>query len=568
MSPDPGRQPPPPLPAPAGRPGEAVVQSRSWPVGRQQFTALVSGEPLEFEVEFRADFPPPEAVGLQIDFLGAVRPRSERLAFEPAGGRGFRARAELRGNGAGRLRLRYRRGGEWFWDAAPPGWFVISPAHVRGLRAYTFLPTVSGHLGQWRRDLDRIAGLGFNTVYLLPVTAMDGSESPYAAADLFELDRGCLDPDDPRPGPEQFTAFVDDLRARRLRLCVDVVLNHVGVTSRVARSRPDWLTEDPEEADGIRRAGWSDGRNWHKWRDAALLNYEPTNSQAQHELWDYMTAYARFWAGFAAATGGLVRLDNLHSSHTLFMRHVLAELRTAYPELMFLGELFTHGQHLENLALDYGLNLLLATPWEHKFGPQLREYLRWLHHQGGKLAYFFPVTSQDSGSPAQEFGSVASTVPRLAVSALLGPGPWGIVQGVEYGLEKRLDFIGRHPRLELAQEPPRFGDLITWLTAFTAREPVFHRPGNLRFVDDNHEAVLAAVRLAPGTMTPRYLVATNLDIFHEQRVRLNLPAYGFAGPATWRDAQSGQVLPAPDGQVALALPPCSFRVFELVAGTV
>jgi len=60
-----------------------------------------------------------------------------------------------------------------------------------------------------------------------------------------------------------------------------------------------------------------------------------------------------------------------------------------------------------------------------------------------------PVTSHDSGTPAQEFGSVYSTIPRYVAAALLGTGATGVIQGVEFGNQEKINFMGRKPKMEI-----------------------------------------------------------------------------------------------------------------------
>jgi hypothetical protein len=85
-----------------------------------------------------------------------------------------------------------------------------------------------------------------------------------------------------------------------------------------------------------------------------------------------------------------------------------------------LAEYFTDETTLLRTGPQWGLNLILATPWNHKFVPQLREYLNYIHSVSEHVRYFMPITSHDCGAPAQEFGSADSKDPSflLALDAL------------------------------------------------------------------------------------------------------------------------------------------------------
>lgn len=551
--------------------GPPDLLERSFPVGCANYFHLDATEDLELSVRFRQP-PPAPRVLLHTD---CGDPAWRDLPFHQVDDCTFTLRLPLAGQAPGRyhFRVKYslaagprrgRRAGlrQWFWDRADYSCFLLDPPHLRNLRIYTLVPTVSGSFRDWAAELPRIRDLGFNVVQLLPLTAMDDSASPYAARDHFQVDSAYLNPGDPRPGLAQFEEFVAAVRAAGLALCLDLVFNHVGIHSAAAHSRPDWLIVDPAEPDGIKRAGWSDGSQWHKWQDLALLYYDNPHGPTRDELWAYMCKYACFWSRYAHQTGGMIRLDNLHSGHPEFMRYVLGELRRAYPELIIQAELFTDHPTINEMVLRYGLSLLLATPWEHHFTPPLRQYIQYVHGLAKRWRFHFPITSHDSGTPVQEFGSVQATIPRYVIAALLGAGSTGMVQGVEFGVPERLQFIGRHPRYRPSGDTD-FSARIRAINRIMDEHPVFHRGGNLRFVDDGHEAILAAWRGEPQPGQRSFLILANLDIYHEQQLVIDLAGNGLAaGTHAFRDLLAGDLLRPEAGRLACRLPPCGVLVLQ------
>ncbi len=551
-----------PLAVPPIQPGGRAVLRHSWAVGRKNFQRLTCGRPFPLEVELRHDGPVPDRVAVQVDPVGRLDADSRDLVLNGEL-RHFAGELIAARPGVLRLRVKYLENDVWYWEESAAGWLLADPPWINDLCMYTLLPTVSGTWRAWQEELKRLRDLGCNAVQLLPLTEMDASQSPYAAADLLQLDPRYLDPDDDRDGLAQFADFVAAVKSHGMRLCLDLVFNHVGRHSRIARARRDWLTEDADEADGLRRAGWSDGRNWHRWDDVVLLNYDTPFPQARAELWHYMREYAELWTGFAMETDGLVRLDNLHSSHHGFMLDTLPRLRRQYPNLVLFGELFGSPAHTERLVLDYGLNLLLATPWEQKFAPQLRGYLQGLHACAERLRFYAPTNTHDAGSPTEEFGDPATATARLAVSALLGTGSWGFVQGTEFGLEEHLQFIDPPSAFTAPAEAP-YATLCQWLNQMREQHAALRRPGNVHFVDDDHLAMLAAVRTGADGHRPEFLVLVNLDIDYEQTLDLDLYEHGFHVLGSLEDPAGAEPIPLRDGRASLALGPSSFRLFRFV----
>lgn len=385
--------------------------------------------------------------------------------------------------------------------------FAVDPAWLSPFRLYTLIPSAFGKISAWISELPKIKAMGFDAVHILPVTEMDLSGSPYAAFDLFQIDPLYLSKEG--GGWEEWIAV---LKKNELRLCVDLVLNHVGVTSRLATEKPHWIKHDPDREDGLRRAGYLGGDTWHFWEDLVLVNYEHKNPGVREEIWDAMMDYAVYWAGFAAATGGMIRFDNLHSSHEPFVRRLLSRLRREFPGLAFFGEFFAPREEVDKLSWEYGLALNLATPWVNPYAYQLRAHLVALHEER-HLRYLFPISSHDSGTPTQEYGGVLATLSRYAVGALLSTGQTGITSGVEYAQPEKIPFIGR-PKPIAFKEHAELREGIRKINDLLKKNPVFWECGNLRFVDENHGAILAGLR-------GDFLVIANLDAKGAHDLKIN-----------------------------------------------
>ena len=177
-------------------------------------------------------------------------------------------------------------GSTWLRDTVPDAWILIDPPQVDGLRVYTLIPTVSGTVADWKVDLKRVGDMGFNAIHLLPVTTLDTSESPYAARDLFDIDHSYLMEGSPRDGLSQLGGYVEEAKARKIRLCFDLVLNHVGVNSTMVHRAPDWIMPDQNQPDGFLRARYWSNEGWRTWNDLVLINYEHPSEAIRAEIRD------------------------------------------------------------------------------------------------------------------------------------------------------------------------------------------------------------------------------------------------------------------------------------------
>jgi hypothetical protein len=536
--------------------------SRSYPVGRQSFSRACQGNTIDLTIAAADALPVNVQAGLMTTLNSDDGKSWTTIPFSRHDDHTLMCSISPGHPGLHSFRAVFSldSGSTWLRDTVPDAWILIDPPQVDGLRIYTLIPTVSGTVSDWKTDLPRIRAMGFNAIHLLPVTPMDKSQSPYSAKDLFAIDTGYLDSSSKRDGLAQMEDFIAEARKVGIRLVFDLVLNHVGVCSTMANHAPDWIVPDENQPDGLKRARYWCSEGWRNWNDLVLINYEHPSEAVRSEIWSYMIDYALFWAKYANDTGGFVRFDNLHSSDPEFVSALTSSLHRVYPEVGILAEYFTDESTLLRTGPAWGLNLNLATPWNLKYVPQLRDYLNYIHRVSEHIRYFMPITSHDCGSPAQEFGTADSTVPRYVAAALLGTGATGVPQGVELGEKERIDFIGRKPRMSFPARP-RFAEFIGRVNAILTKYEAFRRGENCRFVDDDHPSIIAAFRRASGNDAVGFLVMCNFDTQHSQRIVIELaPLLKADGPFRCTEMLSGKARIVPHPHMECILPACGAEV--------
>lgn len=553
---------------------------RSYPVGRQEFSRAVVGQPLRLSFWTNDHFPKPVMAVLDTTLNapgagGGGKPDEwVSVPFEESDDTAFTCSITPTKTGmySCRARCSFDGGMTWIRDPVPDAWVLVDPPQIDGLRLYTLVPAASGSIAEWISDLPRIQAMGFNAVHILPVTTLDVSRSPYAASDLFDIDRRYLTSAEHGDGLTQLEAYVQRARQLKMGLCFDLVLNHIGVQSAMVKRAPEWIVPDATRADGNKRARyWADGK-WRAWEDLVLINYEHPSEIVRAELWAYMIEYALFWGKYADATGGFVRFDNLHSGNPRFVEAVTRALRDAYPSLGIIAEYFTDEGTLLSNVPDWRLNLVMAMPWDYKFVPELRTYLQYLHRISDHVRYFMPISSHDSGSPAQEFGGAESTMPRYVAAALLGTGATGIVQGVESGVAEKVRFIGPSARMMQGGQP-RFAKFLAVVNGLLAEHDAFRTGGNCQLVDRGHDAIIAAYRRNPGLCFDSkstgpaaeggFLVVCNFDTRSMQRIEIDLTrVLGGTSRFLGEELLTGSRARYESEQFSLTLAPCGAMVIR------
>jgi hypothetical protein len=538
---------------------------RSYPVGRQSFSRACKGKNMTLSITTEEPLPAKVQANIVTAMNLSGGDELEKIPFVRVDDRTLLCQIAPKHPGLHSFSAEFSLddGTTWFRDTVPDAWILVDPPQVEGLRLYTIIPNVSGSIADWKADLPRIRNMGFNAIHLLPLTTLDTSESPYAAKDLFNIDPSYLEIDSPHEGLAQLEEFIQEAKDLGIRLVFDLVLNHVGVNSSMSKRAPDWIVPDQKQKDGFQRARYWDNDGWHFWDDLILINYEHPSDAIRNEIWSYMIEYTLFWAKYANDTGGFVRFDNLHSSNPDFIEALTKKLHSKYPNVGVLAEYFADETTLLHTGPKWGLNFNLATPWDYKFVPQLRNYLNYIHRVSVHIRYFMPVTSHDSGTPAQEFGSPYSTIPRYVAAALLGTGATGIIQGVEFGEQKKINFIGRKPKMTFPSEP-MFASFIAQVNTILANYPAFRRGENCLFVDGGHDAIIAAFRRSTSKRVYGFLVVCNFDIGSSQHISIDLgPVLSIDESIPYCELLSDRMDVFPNPHLELQMEPCSAQVLML-----
>jgi hypothetical protein len=272
--------------------------TRSYPVGRQSFSRSDQAQLLTLTISADEPLPANVQASLVTTLMSKDGKSWTSTPFDRADDRSLICRITPNHPGLHSFRAEFSLdgGSTWQRDNVPDAWILIDPPQVDALRIYTLIPTVSGDIADWKDDLKRISDMGFNAIHLLPITAMDTSQSPYSAKDLFDIDHSYLITGSKQDGLSQLADFIAAAKTLKIRLVFDLVLNHVGVNSRMATTAPDWITPDQNEPDGLKRASYWCSQGWRSWNDLVLINYEHPSEGIRSEIWAYMIDYAVFWA--------------------------------------------------------------------------------------------------------------------------------------------------------------------------------------------------------------------------------------------------------------------------------
>jgi starch synthase (maltosyl-transferring) len=442
-------------------------------------------------------------------------------------------------------------------------WYEIFPRSTGG-RDETGRP-VHGTFVTASKQLDRIADMGFNVVYLPPIhpigevnrkgpntpefpggnpDAAPGTVgSPWAIGsrdgghDAIHRELGTL---------EDFDDFVAKAGELGMEVALDLALQAAPDHPWVS-SHPEWFTTRP---DGTIAYAENPPK---KYQDIYPINFD--NDPAG--LYEEVLRVCEHWISHGVR---IFRVDNPHTKPPNFWHWLIWQIKAKYPDVLFLAEAFTRPARLYGLArLGYTQSYTYFT-WR----TAKQEIIDFAAEHAEKAHEARPnlfVNTPDILHESLQVGGPGMFAIRAALAATLAPS-WGVYSGYELyeheavrpGSEEYLD----SEKYEL--RPRDFEGALTagnslqpWLTALNNirdRHPALQQLRELHFHHIDNDALLVYSKTDPVSGDTVICVVT-LDPHNAQEgtVWLDLPVLGFGwgdqfgvhdrvtqGSYTWRQA--------------------------------
>ncbi|MGH3951777.1 MAG: maltotransferase domain-containing protein [Pseudonocardiaceae bacterium] len=401
-------------------------------------------------------------------------------------------------------------------------------------------------------ELDRIADMGFDVVYLPPIhpigrinrkgrnnsVACEPGDvgSPWAIGSA----EGGHDAIHPELGTQDdFEAFIARARELGMEVALDFALQ-CAPDHPWAAEHPEWFTTRP---DGTIAYAENPPK---KYQDIYPLNFD--NHPAG--LFAEVLRVVRHWVSHGVR---IFRVDNPHTKPPNLWQWLIDEVKQDHPDVLFLSEAFTRPARLYGLArLGFTQSYTYFT-WrtsKHElvdFGVDLVD-----HADEARPNLF--VNTPDILHASLQHGGPAMFALRAALAATLSPS-WGVYSGYELfehdaageGSEEYLDSekYQLRPR-DYAAALADGRSLEPWLARLNAirrQHPALGQLRTLRFHHVDNDALIAFSKSDPAD-GDTVIVVVNLDprMPQEGTLWLDLPALGLAWGVRFpaHDEVSGQ----------------------------
>ncbi|TNC29716.1 alpha-1,4-glucan--maltose-1-phosphate maltosyltransferase [Amycolatopsis alkalitolerans] len=419
--------------------------------------------------------------------------------------------------------------------AAYGAWYEFFPRSTGGWDAEG--KPVHGTFATASRELERIAKMGFDVVYLPPIhpigrvnrkgrnNSIVADESDVGSPWAIGADEGGHDAVHPQLGTlEDFDSFV----ARAEELGMEVALD---LALQAAPDHP-WVMKNPEffttRPDGTIAYAENPPK---KYQDIYPINFDNDPQGIYNEV----LRVVLHWAEHGVR---LFRVDNPHTKPPDFWAWLISTVKDAHPDVLFLSEAFTRPARLWGLAkLGFTQSYTYFT-WRTskeelvEFGVDLVQ-----HWDSGRPNLF--VNTPDILHESLQRGGPGMFALRAALAATMSP-TWGVYSGYElYECQPAREGSEEYLHSEKYELRPRdFAGALAegrslepWLTKLNAvrrAHPALHQMRTLRFHHVDNGGLIAYSKQDPATGDTVVVVATlNPYGAEEGTLWLDLPSLGF-----------------------------------------
>ena len=390
-----------------------------------------------------------------------------------------------------------------------------------------------GHHGTFRDVealLPRIAGMGFDVLYLTPihpigtahrkgknnsVTCQPGEPGvPYGIGS--EL--GGHDAIHPELGTvDDFKHLVAIATNYGMEVAMDLAIQ-CSPDHPYAQEHPEWFRKRP---DGTIQYAENPPK---KYQDIYPLYFESDDWQ---NLWNEMKRVLLVWASWGVR---IIRVDNPHTKPFGFWEWVIAEVKREYPDMLFLSEAFTRPKVMQELAKAGFSQSYTYFTWRNGKA-ELQEYVTELTRSDMRH-YFRPSfwpTTHDINPPGLQTGHEPQFLIRYFLAATLSAN-YGIY-GPSFELMEHVPFPGKEEYLNSEKYEIRYWDwektnrltyLITLVNRIRRENAALQTTNNLTFCTVSDDAITAYLKVSKNN---RLIIVVNTDAYQRRAGWVQVPIW-------------------------------------------
>ena len=413
-------------------------------------------------------------------------------------------------------------------DALVNSWYELFPRSTGGVDADG--NPIHGTFETTARALNRVAKMGFDTVYFPPIHPIgevhrkgknnslvpepDDVGSPWAVGSA----QGGHDTVHPQLGTiDDFKTLLQYAKKLGLEVAIDLALQAAPDHPWAVEHR-DFFTSQP---DGTIAYAENPPK---KYQDIYPLNFDNNPTEIYAEIYKMVM----FWVEIGVTT---FRVDNPHTKPANFWQWLISKVHETNPDIIFLAEAFTRPARLYGLAkVGFSQSYTYFTWKTSKY--ELTQFAEEIAAMSDVCRPNLFVNTPDILHASLQYGGRAIFAIRAALAATMSP-LWGVYSGYELfenqavapDSEEYLDSEKYQLRPRDFEAALNNGDslepYIATLNKIRREHPALQQLRQIHFHHAPNDNIIAYSKVDPVT-GDAVLVVVNLDPHHDQETVLEL----------------------------------------------
>ena len=377
---------------------------------------------------------------------------------------------------------------------------------------YNLFPRLVGSIDQWTEHVSRAASMGFNWVYINPISRPGLSGSLYSTYDYYRLNPAFLRDESPQVILSNIQPVIRSMVEHGTHPMIDLVVNHTAIDSPLVQDHPTWYVRNHEGY--IQHPSVTDPEDPTKitvWKDLAEIDNHASSDR--EGLWNYWAKLIETYleAGFEG-----FRCDAAYKVPVELWQFLIDRTQRIKPDIVFWAENLgcTTGQTRELQSAGFQFFCNSSKWWNFQDAWCLDQHQEFEHVP----SISFPETHDTERLAKESGGNEAIQRQRYAFAAIFSAGVMMPV-GYEFCFKKRLHVVKTQP----SDWEPIGCDLRTFIRAvnqFKTMTPLFHGEGSLTKVPVDSSQILVLERRSERNPGTRAWVVVNTDggVTHELSV--------------------------------------------------
>ena len=307
------------------------------------------------------------------------------------------------------------------------------------ISGYNLFTPLLGNIKNWYSHIDRIKKIGFEWVYINPITYPGFSGSLYATKDYYKYNPAFFTSSEKNIAEKEIKYFTQYCKKNNIKLMIDLVINHSSKDCNLVEEHFDWYKLKDGEL--VSPGAWDNGK-WIEWGDLASFNNEKiilnkNNEEIENPIWNYWRELIKhnLELGFSG-----FRCDAAYKIPKELWSYLINNAKKYNKDIIFFAE--SLGCSLEDTKdlIEAGFDYVASSAkwWDYKSEWFIEQYD--LARKNCKQIAF--PSNHDTERLITEYNGNIWKLKQTFLFTAIVSDMWMITLGDEYGFYKRCDVVG------------------------------------------------------------------------------------------------------------------------------